>query len=112
MELGAPSVRPRLGGGAIDKGLNARLAAITALRLAFLTLMLGATAFFYLRGDLASYPQTLRIMLGTIAAAYALGAAYAALLRAGYQLRALAVAQIVLDQITWTAIVYVSGGAT
>jgi two-component system sensor histidine kinase HydH len=109
MELGVASVRPEAGG---DRALTARLAAITGARLLFLTLLLGATAFFYLRGDLAIYPQSLRITFETIAAAYALGALYAVTLRAGVPPTPLAYAQIVLDQLTWTAIVYVTGGAT
>lgn len=48
----------------------------------------------------------------TIGAAYACAAVYATVLRSGKRLRLLAVVQIVLDQLTWTAIVYVSGGAT
>jgi hypothetical protein len=83
MELGAAPVRPEAGG---DRALTARLAAVTGARLLFLTLLLGATAFFYLRGDLAIYPQSLRIIFATIAAAYALGAVYAVLLRAGVPL--------------------------
>ena len=109
MELGAASVRPEAGG---DRALTGRLAAITGARLLFLTLLLGATAFFYLRGDLAIYPHSLRITFATIAAAYALGAVYAISLRAGANPTHLAYAQIVLDQDTWTAIVYVTGGAT
>jgi two-component system, NtrC family, sensor histidine kinase HydH len=109
MELGAGSVRPEAGA---DRALTGRLAAITGARLLFLTLLLGAAAFFYLRGDLAIYPQSLRIIFATIATAYALGAAYAVLLRAGAPPVPLAYAQILLDQVTWTAIVYVTGGAT
>jgi two-component system, NtrC family, sensor histidine kinase HydH len=93
-------------------GLPTRLAWITALRLAFLTLLLVGTAIFYLRGELERYPVSLRIVFLTIAAAFALAAVYAAVLRGGKNLRALAFAQIVLDQVTWTAIVYVTGGAT
>jgi signal transduction histidine kinase len=77
-----------------------------------LSLLLGATAFFYLRGALSQYPQSQTIVLGAIASAFALAAAYAALLRRGRQLQRLAEAQLVLDQITWTALVYVTGGAT
>ena len=109
MELGAASVRPEAGG---DRALTGRLAAITGARLLFLTLLLGATAFFYLRGDLAIYPQSLRIIFLTIAGAYGLGAVYAVLLRAGAAPVPLAYSQIFLDQVTWTAIVYVTGGAT
>ncbi len=95
-----------------DGPLAGRLAWITGLRLAFLTLLLVATAFFYLGGELSSYPFSLRVVFATIGAAYALAAVYAAVLRSKKKLWLLAQAQIVLDQLTWTAIVYVSGGAT
>ena len=88
-----------------------RLAWITGLRLGFISLLLGATAFFYLRGALSQFPTSQTIVLASIGAAFALTAIYATLLRAG-RVRGLAEAQIVLDQLTWSAIVYVSGGAT
>ncbi len=94
-----------------DTGLAARLAWITGFRLAFLSLFLTATAFFYLRGNLTSYPDSLRIVFGTIGTGFVLAAIYAAQLRSGGDMRQLAWIQIVFDQITWTAIVYVSGGA-
>jgi signal transduction histidine kinase len=109
MELGAASVRPEAGG---DRALTGRLTAITAARLLLVTLLLGATAFFYLRGDLAMYPISLRVTFATIAAAYVLGAAYAVALRVGVPPTHLAYTQVVLDQVTWTAIVYVTGGPT
>lgn len=92
--------------------LAGRLAWITGLRLAFLTLLLVAIGFFYLRGELSVYPQSQSIIVATIGTAYALAAVYATVLRSGKHLRRLAEVQIVLDQLTWTAIVYVSGGAT
>ena len=95
-----------------DDRLANRLAWITGLRLGFLTLLLVATAFFYLRGALGVYPQSQSIVFATIGAAFALAAIYATVLRSGKHLRRLAEAQLVLDQLTWTAIVYVSGGAT
>ena len=95
-----------------DDRLANRLAWITGLRLGFLTLLLVATAFFYLRGALSAFPQSRGIVFATIGAAYAFAAVYATVLRGGKNLRHLAEAQIVLDQLTWTAIVYVSGGAT
>ena len=97
---------------ATDDRLANRLAWITGLRLGFLTLLLVSTAFFYLRGALGVYPQSQGIVFSTIGAAYALAAIYATVLRSGKHLQRLAEAQIVLDQLTWTAIVYVSGGAT
>jgi two-component system sensor histidine kinase HydH len=105
MELGIRSAAP-------DHPLAGRLAWITALRLTFLVLLLGATATLYLRGELARYPFSLRVVFGTIGGGFALAAVYGLVLRSGQRLRELAWAQIVLDQFTWTAIVYVSGGAT
>jgi two-component system, NtrC family, sensor histidine kinase HydH len=93
-----------------DHSLATRLAWITGVRLAFLIFLLAATATLYLRGDLASYPSSVRIVFVTIGAAFALGAVYGAALRAGRRLHLLAWVQIVLDQLTWSAIVYVTGG--
>ncbi len=95
------------------RGLAWRLAWITGLRLVFFTLLLGATAVFYLGGELSRYPSSLRVVFVTIGVR----------VRARRGLRGrpphgastssrLAYAQIVLDQVTWTAIVYVTGGAT
>jgi len=95
-----------------DDRLANRLAWITGLRLGFVALLFGATAFFYLRGELSRYPVSQTIVFATIGSAFALAAVYASVLRSGKHLKRLAEGQIVLDQITWTAIVYVSGGAT
>ena len=97
----------------VDSGLAGRLAWLTGLRLLFLTLLLVATATLYLGGGgLSQYPLSLRVVIFTIGGGYALGILYAVVLRTGKRLRDLAFAQIVLDQLTWTVIVYVSGGAT
>jgi two-component system sensor histidine kinase HydH len=104
-ELGATGPPP-------DHSLATRLAWITGLRLAFLTLLLGATTTLYLRGELTRYPFSLEVVFVTIAAGFALAAVYGLSLRTGKRLQALAWAQIALDQLTWTAIVYVTGGAT
>ncbi|HVH47044.1 MAG TPA: ATP-binding protein [Labilithrix sp.] len=95
-----------------DDRLSNRLAWVTGLRLGFLALLLGSTAFFYLRGALSQYPQSQAVVLGSIGAAFALAALYAVSLRQKRRLRHVAEVQIVLDQLTWTAIVYVTGGAT
>lgn len=97
---------------ATDDRLSNRLAWVTGLRLGFLALLLGSTAFIYLRGALSRYPQSQAILLGSIGAAFALAAVYAVLLRRKRHLRRVAEAQIILDQLTWSAIVYVTGGAT
>ena len=95
-----------------DAALFGRLAWITGLRLGFVTLLLGAVAFFYFGGELERYPFSLRIVFSSIGASYGLGVGYAVWLRSRKKPRELATTQIVLDQATWTAIVYVSGGAT
>jgi signal transduction histidine kinase len=93
-------------------GLAKSLAWITGLRLAFFTLLLGGTAFLYLGRGLLADTFSLKLVLGVIGFAYGIGAGYAFLLRRGKNLELLAAAQVALDQITWTAIVYVTGGAT
>jgi two-component system sensor histidine kinase HydH len=105
MELGIRSRSP-------DHSLAGRIAWITGLRLAFLLLLLGATASLYLREQLSRYPFSLRVVFVTIGSGFALAAVYAAILRSGKRLPLLAWSQIALDQLTWTAIVYVSGGAS
>jgi signal transduction histidine kinase len=117
MELGIRTATAAAPGGGVpsarnpDHTLASRLAWITGLRLGFLILLLGATATLYLGGELARYPLSLRIVFLTIVAGFAQAVFYGAVLRTGRRLQALAWAQIVLDQLTWTAIVYVSGGA-
>jgi signal transduction histidine kinase len=108
MRVGLSS--PRVTG--VQSTLGDRLAWMTGLRLVFFTLLLVATAVFYLGGELERYPETLRDVFITIGASYTLGALYAAVLKTGRQLKALAYTQLIVDQLTWTAIVYVTGGAT
>jgi signal transduction histidine kinase len=108
MELG---VRAPDGATQAGQNLAGRLAWITGLRLGFMLLALGATATLYLRGELAHYPFSMRVVFATIAAGFAQAAGYGAVLRKGRHLQSLAWAQIVIDQINYTAIVYVSGGA-
>jgi signal transduction histidine kinase len=108
---GGPAI-PSAGARTPDHSLARRIAWITAMRLAFLVLLLGATAVLYLQGELARYPFSLRIVFVTIAGGFALAGAYAVVLRSGRRLTLLAWAQLALDQLTWTAIVYVSGGAS
>jgi signal transduction histidine kinase len=104
MELGAKGSTP-------PDTLARRLAWITGLRLGLLVLLLGATASLYLGGELDRYPFSLRITFITLASGFALAALYAMTLRSGRRLSELAWTQITLDQVTWTAIVYVTGGA-
>lgn len=100
----------RLGVGAAPEGsLAVRLAWVTALRLLVVTAFFGILTTFYLGGfSLSAFSG--KVALITIACAYAASAVYAAALRRGRRIPLLAHAQLVTDQLTWTAIVYISGG--
>jgi two-component system sensor histidine kinase HydH len=63
----------------------------------------------YLRGfGFGSFSSVFTLV--TLTGAYVLAAGYAMILRLGRGLRAIASVQLVTDQITWTALVYISGG--
>jgi two-component system sensor histidine kinase HydH len=96
----------------IEQGLLGRLTWITAARIALLVLILVAVSVFYLGGHVSHYPTTSRTVFGTIATAFGFAAIFAYLLRGKTRLRRLADAQLVVDQLTWTAVVYVTGGVT
>ncbi len=104
-------LEPSVARGA-DHSLITRIGWITGLRLVFLVLLLATTSVLYLRGTLSRYPFSLRVVFVTIGTGFVLAAVYSVLLRSGRHLHALAWSQIALDQITWTSIVYVSGGAS
>jgi signal transduction histidine kinase len=104
IKLGLPEI---VGAGPLPR----RLAWLTALRLAFAVAALGIVSLFYLRTGHAFDSFTLRLTLSTLAGAFALAAVYAVVLRAGRFLERLADAQLILDQATWTVVVYLTGGA-
>ncbi len=95
-----------------DAPLRSRLAWLTGLRIASVTVLGGLLGSLYLRAGLPLGSFSVRVVIGTLVSTYALATAYAAVLRWGKHLRKLAIAQIVVDQLTWTVLVYVSGGAT
>jgi signal transduction histidine kinase len=92
--------------------LPRRLAWLTFARVLFLALALTLVGLFYLRDayDVGSY--TLRVSLATLGVAFALGAVYALVLRSGRGLERLADVQLILDQVTWTVVAYLTGGIT
>ena len=93
-----------------DSPLSSRLAMLTGLRLFVLTLFLGVTATLY-SGGLPVGGFSTKIAAFGLAAAYGAALVYAVLLRRGKNLSAVALAQLVTDQVTWTAFVYITGGA-
>ncbi len=90
--------------------LPLRLAWLTALRLVVLTAFLIVTTTLYL-GGFTPGGFSSQFALVTVAAAYFLAGLYAIVLRVGRGLVPVAYLQIVTDQIAWTAIAYISGGA-
>jgi two-component system sensor histidine kinase HydH len=91
--------------------LARRLAWVTGARLVLLVGALGAVAFVNVKRGFDASSVTVQIILTTLAAAFALAGVYAAVLRSGRHLVALATTQLVLDQATWTVLVYLTGGA-
>ncbi len=94
-----------------DSLLASRLAQLTLARLVFLSLILVILGRLQLR-DVQLRAFSVQVALVALSVGFALAAVYAALLRKGKHLRPLAFVQLVFDQVTWTTLVYVSGGAT
>ncbi|MBW2526643.1 MAG: hypothetical protein JRI23_20845 [Deltaproteobacteria bacterium] len=95
----------------VDTPLGKRLASLTAFRLLVLTTFLAITELYYFK-QLAFGGFSSRVAITTIAVAFALAATYAVLLRRGRGLKTMAYAQLLTDQLIWTAIVFISGGVT
>ena len=103
-ELGVSSATP-------GAPLSRRLAWLTAARLLLLVVLLLLITAFYAPDPLGVGSFTAQVAAVTLAVAFALAGAYAYLLRTGRFIHRLADAQLVLDQVTWTVLVYLSGGA-
>lgn len=97
--------------GHLGASLAVRLTWLTALRLLVLTIFLFVTAGTYLGGFTPGGFSSV-VGLVTIVTAYGAAGLYAVFLRSKRALPTIARAQLVTDQITWTAIVYITGGAT
>lgn len=117
-ERGSSEATPPSGGGAAQQGLGVgarggdlarRLVWLIALRLVLLTVVLVVVTTVYLPG--AGGFSGL-VALGSVGASYALAAGFATALRSGRAVPIAAHAQILTDQILWSAIVYVTGAAS
>jgi two-component system, NtrC family, sensor histidine kinase HydH len=91
--------------------LGRRLAWTIGVRLVFLVLLLVLVAWVFGGSRLGSGGFTAQAALITLAGGFALAASYAALLRRGRAIVTLAHTQLVLDQVTWTVVAYLTGGA-
>ncbi|RYE93857.1 MAG: two-component sensor histidine kinase [Myxococcales bacterium] len=87
-----------------------RLAWLLALRLVLLLMILSLTGVLHLRERALFGVFSGQLVLGVLAIAFAAAAWQAVLLRRGRFLGVVAVSQILVDQVTWTLLAYVSGG--
>ena len=104
LTLGIPEI---VGSAALPR----RLAWLTGARLLFMSIALALVGSLYLGGQYEVRYYTLRAGLFTFGGGFVMTALYAAILRRGRNVELLADAQLVLDQVTWTAVVYLTGGA-
>ncbi len=106
------AVRLGIPGESSGAALPRRLAWLTGIRLIFLVAVFLSVGILFLRGGFVLETYTVRTAVFTLGVAFGLAAIYAAVLRSGKHLDRLADAQLILDQLTWTVVVYLSGGVT
>jgi signal transduction histidine kinase/3D (Asp-Asp-Asp) domain-containing protein len=94
----------------VDSALGRRLVGLSFFRLAVLGIFLGLLQLYYLPIELGGLSSMVGI--ATVAFACTTTAVYALTLRRERWLEAMAHVQLITDQLTWTAIVYISGGVT
>ena len=95
----------------VDTPLGRRLAGLTFFRLTVLTIFLVIIERYYLTEMVFGGFSSL-VAVTTASTAFLASAGYTVLLRRGQQLATIAHAQLITDQLVWTAIVYISGGVT
>ncbi|MBX3182182.1 MAG: two-component sensor histidine kinase [Polyangiaceae bacterium] len=98
--LGIPDA---LAGAALPR----RLVWLTGARVLLLAILLGSLG---VRASLDAF--TPRAALFTLASSFVLAGVYAAILRSGRFVERLADVQLVFDQLAWTVLAYLSGGAS
>ncbi|MFO7180015.1 MAG: ATP-binding protein [Pseudomonadota bacterium] len=103
--LGLPDI---VGAGPLPR----RLALLTLLRLVFTVCALALVGALYLKTGYDPTAFTPRAMLAALVWSFSLAGIYALVLRRGRGLERLADAQILLDQVTWTGVVYLTGGVS
>src|SRR5258706_10096391 len=92
--------------------LASRLGWLVVLRLLFLPLLFGLSASFYLRSGFRVGTYSNRVLLAALVANYIASATYYIALKRRRHVVKLASVELVVDQATWTALIYVTGGAT
>jgi len=95
----------------VETPLGKRLVALSLFRLGVLGVFLLVTELYYLKElDFGGFSS--QVAVYTLGIAFLISAAYAVVLRRGRRLDLAAHAQLITDQLVWTAIVYISGGVT
>lgn len=105
------SERPRSAAPS-DPLLAGRLAWITGLRVVLVVVLLGILGGLFLRAGVPLSSQSTGIGSAIGVASCVAAVAYAVALRRKKHLFELVHVQLVVDQITWTAVIYVTGGAS
>src|ERR1043165_1858772 len=105
--FGSPSGRP-----VFVEQLASRLGWLVVLRLLFLTTLFGLTASFYLRSGFRVGTFSNRVLLVALLANYAASATYYVARTRRRLVVTFALVELAVDQATWTALIYVTGGAT
>lgn len=90
--------------------LPRRLAWVIGARLVLLTALLALVGLANVRGPFVLASFTVQTGLVTLIVAFALAGVYAWVLKLGRHHEALADVQLVFDQLTWSVVVYLSGG--
>ncbi len=90
--------------------LPRRLLWLNLLRLLVLTTLLALTGFPFTVAHFGLGTESSRLALSALAISFAVAGALAVLLRKGRFIEGIAIAQLVLDQLTWTVFVYLTGG--
>lgn len=103
--LGIPEM---LGSGPLAR----RLAALTGARLVLLSVSFVLVGVFYLRGKFGLTSFSWRVALEAFGVSFGLTGMYAVWLRRGRHMERLAEAQLTIDQLMWTVVVYLTGGAS
>jgi signal transduction histidine kinase len=95
-----------------NDALEGRLAWLSALRLVLLAALLVLVGTLYLRDRQAFGDATRSVMLAVAGGGMTLSVAYSVALRLRFRLDAVSIAQLAFDQLSWSALAYVSGGAS
>lgn len=107
MQLPTPYIGP---GNVAPLALARRLGWATAARLALVVTLFVVVVAMNVRAGFDLSTFTIRAALITIAIAFALSGVYGWVLRSGRHLSELVTVQLILDQATWSVVVYLSGG--